>query len=155
MPQPAATFWSPRPLVETVVPLDGGAGSLVRVPMDNGEAWALVAAAGAVRVNGAPLALGLRVLRDKDEICSEGGRVFFSEERLAAVEPFAGAAPVACARCRQPVEPGSPSVRCAGCGVVCHESPELPCMTYTPTCPLCSRSSTLGAFTWTPEDLET
>ena len=71
--------------------------------------WVLIAPPFAMRVNGQPLALGIRVLRDKDEIIEreENAPLFFSTERLAAVEPFSGDAPVVCARCRNEIAPGA------------------------------------------------
>lgn len=128
--------------------------SIVRVALAPCEEWALVAPPGAVSVNGEPLALGLRVLRDKDEVSAGAAQIFYSSERLAVTEPFAGAAAVVCPRCKQSVNPGDASVRCPGCGVVCHESEEYPCFTYTESCPLCSRASALNEFAWTPEDVE-
>ena len=149
---PAA--WIPTLLVGEILSPAGGVGEIVRVASEAGEEWALVAPPGAVCLNGEPLALGLRVLRDKDEVSAGAARMFYSSERLAVIEPFAGSEPVVCPRCKQPVNAGDPSVRCPGCGVVCHESEEFPCFTYTPSCPLCSRSSALNEFTWTPEDVE-
>ena len=50
-----------------------------------GPRWTLLAGRGAgVRVNGRPLALGVRALADKDEILAGGRRLFFSTEGTRA-----------------------------------------------------------------------
>ena len=41
-----------------------------------------------MRVNGLPLALGIRALNDRDEIVAGVHRMFFSTEELARVMPF-------------------------------------------------------------------
>ncbi|MSU57211.1 MAG: hypothetical protein EXS35_03350 [Pedosphaera sp.] len=119
--------------------------------------WALLGAAEAhVWVNGQPLAGGLRVLRDRDEILIAGRtRFYFSTEELAKVEPFtAGEHPVFCARCRQPIQSGTPAVRCPGCGHWCEQSEAKPCWTYGPTCPLCDQPTAFDTgLRWTPEEL--
>src|SRR5438270_8535343 len=65
-------------------------GAAVLAPRDNaGDAWALVCAPGACRVNGEPVKLAIRCLADKDEILLPGGvRFYFTTERVARVEPF-------------------------------------------------------------------
>ena len=119
-----------------------------------GSEWVLLADPGArARINGEPLALGIRVLRDRDEIVLGGARSYFSTECLACVEPFPGAeVAVVCARCRQKIEPRSAAVRCPGCATWCHQTEDLPCWEYAPTCPLCSASTALDAgYRWEPE----
>src|SRR5262249_13722566 len=88
-----------------------------------GESWVLLSSSG-IRVNGLPLTLGVRVLADRDEVLLGGtGRVFFSTERLARVEPFPGSErPVFCPRCRQPIDGGCAAVKCPQCGVTHHQS---------------------------------
>ena len=118
------------------------------------ERWVLIAERGSgVTVNGVQLALGVRVLRDRDEIMHQSARWFFSAERLARVEAFPGAAgSVFCARCRQAVEPGSPTVRCPGCGTWYHQSESLGCWVYGEKCALCVQATALDAgFRWEPE----
>ena len=117
------------------------------------ERWMLFAAPGAVRVNGLPVRLGLRVLADRDEIVSGGRRLFFSTESLPVIEPFAGAAAVVCPRCRQPVQPGAASIRCPKCGVVHHQTEDLPCFRYGETCAMCDQPSDSESFQWSPENL--
>jgi len=66
---------------------------LLRSGAGDRERWVLLAAPSkqAVAVNGLPLATGLRVLHDRDEIRVPGAPpMFFSTERLARVEPYAG-----------------------------------------------------------------
>src|SRR5262249_42097750 len=70
----------------------------------HGESWLLFAPPGtSAYVNGQRLPLGMRVLRDRDEILvpvaansanelGEPQRMFFSTERLAIIQPFPGAA---------------------------------------------------------------
>jgi hypothetical protein len=123
------------------------------------DSWILLASPSApVRVNGAPLPWGIRVLQDRDEIAvADHPPLYFSVESLAQVEalPETGRR-VACPRCRREVEPGSAAVRCPapGCGVWYHESEEFPCWTYGPTCALCPQPTPLDTgFRWTPEGL--
>jgi hypothetical protein len=125
------------------------------------EVWVLAAAAdAAVHVNGQPLHLGLRVLRDKDEVrVGNGASLFFSAERSACIGALVGAGSTVCPRCKQGIDEQSPIVRCPRCGVVHHQSEELPCWTgyegeRFPTCAVCDQPSMLGAdLQWTPEDL--
>ena len=143
--------------------LAGAAGMLVRGGNCASERWALLAGvASSVRVNGCPLVLGTRVLRDRDEIVARGPsgtarRYYYSAERLARVEPFPGDGPVCCPRCKQRIEVGVPSVQCPQCGAWHHESTELslPCWSYHSRCAaLCDQPTAIGAgFRWTPEGL--
>ena len=119
-----------------------------------GDAWVLLAAPdAAVRVNGRPLSLGIRCLRDKDEIGAGAERYFFSTENLARVEPFPGADGGAmCARCRKPLIVEMPSVRCPNCRTWCHERADSACWTYSEKCPLCEQATALDAgFQWEPK----
>jgi hypothetical protein len=155
------------------VVLDGDAANPIRVRCSSSDAgpvlilgagreteqktWVLLAREKAeVRVNGTRVLGGLRVLRDRDEIAVGGSRLYFSTERLARVEPFAGPEErvVACPRCKQPMEPGTPSVCCPGCGLWHHQTEDLPCWTYSAVCSMCSQKTDLDAgFGWTPEEL--
>lgn len=130
---------------------------LTAVADEGGESWVLVAASGAdVRVNGTRLSLGIRCLRDRDEIRVEGREPFyFSTERLAAVEPFAGSpAEAYCPRCRQRIEPGHLSVRCPACGVWHHQTEDFPCWTYSETCALCPQTTRMDeGYRWSPEEV--
>lgn len=139
---------------------DGSSPLIVRVARSPGEeCWAAVHTPGsALRVNGTALVTGIRVLSHRDELRLAGvaGRVFFSLEGLAAVVPFVGVEGSRCPRCQQPIELGSPAVRCPNpqCGVWHHESEEFGCWTYSPTCALCDQSTDLeGGFRWTPQEL--
>jgi hypothetical protein len=109
-----------------------------------------------VRLNGAPVSLGLAVLSDRDEIRVPGQlHLFFSTEQPARVEPCAAThASGLCPRCKQSIAEGSPAVRCPGCGLWHHASDDLPCWTYAPTCAACAQLTKLDAgYRWTPEDL--
>jgi hypothetical protein len=125
----------------------------------NGEKWVLFVAAGdRVHVNGTLLAVGMRVLKDRDEIgVGNGDSVFFSTERLARVQPFPGIGREAkCPRCWDPIQVGSPAVQCPRCGVWHHQDTEnnRPCWTYTEKCAAsCDQSTDLQAgYQWTPEE---
>jgi hypothetical protein len=137
---------------------DGSLPLILRVadsPSD--ERWVLVHSPGsALRINGTALVTGIRVLSHRDELRLAGiaGRVFFSLEGLAHVAPFDGVEGSRCPRCQQPIEPGSPAVRCPQCGVWHHESEEFGCWTYSPICSLCDQPTALeGGFRWTPEEM--
>jgi hypothetical protein len=125
------------------------------------ELWALVAGRlHDVRVNGLPVATGVRVLADRDEIRVDGADArFFSTERQARAEPFPGSEePVYCARCKDRLEMGQPAVRCPSCDVWYHQfekdGKRRPCWTYADTCALCPRSTDLdGGYSWSPASL--
>lgn len=130
---------------------------ILRRGAPSGELWALLASREShARVNGSPPPGGLRVLRDRDEIRVERQRFFFSSERLAAVESYAGVARGSvCPRCRQALASGAAVVRCPLCGVVHHQSTELPCWQYAERCAAgCGQETALGGgYRWTPEGL--
>jgi hypothetical protein len=136
----------------------GLVAALVRATGSGPDApWVLVAATAAgpgVQVNGQPLALGLRVLRDRDELSAGGASWFFSTETLPTIVPFPGPAGAACPRCKIGIDPGQPVVRCVGCRVVYHQSEERPCWLYGEACALCGRPTALDqGYAWTPAEL--
>ena len=140
----------PRPGEATVL--------LLRPSFANGtDEWILLAGQSSdVHVNGEPLHLGVRALRDKDAISIAGERLFFSTEQLACVTPFRGGAePAFCPRCKQRLEDGVPAVECPRCHVWHHQSEKYPCWTYDTTCACCQLQATAldAGFSWTPEDL--
>jgi hypothetical protein len=120
-------------------------------------AWTLLAGREApLRVNGQPLVLGIRVLRDRDEISFAGHRCFFSTEELARVVSFPGLAQAAyCPRCKQKMEVGEPAVACPHCHAWHHQTGKFPCWSYDATCALCQLHSTAldAGYAWTPETL--
>jgi hypothetical protein len=148
--QPLAGKWAvPLPAART-------AALLLCSRAAAGESWLImnVVPAG-VALNGAPLRTGIRTLADRDEIRIAGlGRVFYSSERLAQVQPFPGAdRRVDCSRCVQEMLPGTPAVCCPRCERWMHMSTELPCWSYAETC-LCPQPTTLNAgYQWTPNGL--
>lgn len=131
---------------------------LRRIGSGPDTSWSLlVPPAVPVLVNGTASPLGLVVLADRDEIFVPGSRpVFFSTETLAAIVPFPAGVPRGfCPRCRQPLEPGTPAVKCPDCGLWHHQSEDaLPCWTYGDRCAACARPTPLDAgFSWTPEEV--
>lgn len=139
-----------------------GSGMLVRRDLGPEAQWLLLATIGsAIHVNGAPLFVGSKVLRDRDEIVladrqsGQRRRCFFSTERLARVEPFPQTPEASrCPRCQQPIETGTQVVRCPGCGVYHHQFSRLPCWLYGPRCALCDQATDLNlGYRWTPDEL--
>ena len=119
--------------------------------------WVLIAGVGAeVSVNGMPLATGIRVLSDRDEIrVSSADSYYFSTESLASVEAFpASEHTLFCPRCKQEIDKGAAAVKCPACGVWHHQTEELNCWTYSDACALCAHPTEMnGCFRWTPEEL--
>ena len=136
--------------------LRGGVGLFRRMQEGCGR-WILLSGRGRmVWINGFPLAGGIRVLDDRDEIrIDEVGTLFFSTEVRARIELFPGGdGPVHCARCKIAIEPGTPVVRCPQCEIYFHESEEFPCWRYSVSCAMCDQNTDLEAgFRFTPEDL--
>ena len=157
--------WTTRALSGEVFQLPGAtpsspAGALVRraVSATPDGGWHLLAPpSSSVHVNGEPAALGIRVLRDKDEIRLLGAApMFFSTEQLVAVEPFAGLPEGRCPRCTKAIEPQSPAVRCGVCNTWYHQADARRCFTYgeNPICVMCGSDAVLsGEFAWSPEEL--
>jgi hypothetical protein len=133
----------------------GEVARLVRANPEGRAAWTMIASSGAdVRVNSRTVPAGLRVLADRDEIRVGNDVLYFSTERLAAIEAFPVAGRVVfCGRCRQQIDPGSPAVCCPSCGIWYNQSPDLPCWTYSDKCTFCGHPTALDAgFAWTPEE---
>jgi hypothetical protein len=143
---------------EAVAGLETDAAVVSRRSMPGGrEAWVLLSPPSVdLRLNGAPLHTGIRVLEDRDAIqLSDGSPTYFSSERLAQVEPFPGSpGPVYCPRCKTEIEGGTPAVRCPGCDSWHHQSETFGCWLYAERCALCDHPTALDAgFRWSPEDL--
>ncbi|MEK6324295.1 MAG: hypothetical protein AABN33_21865 [Acidobacteriota bacterium] len=130
---------------------------LVRTSGTESLAWVLVAGASSgVSVNGVPLATGIRVVADRDDIRIPGAEsLYFSTESLARVEEFPGSdQTLFCPRCKQEIGMGTSAVKCPGCSVWHHQTEELNCWTYSEVCALCAQPTDLNAgFQWTPEEL--
>jgi hypothetical protein len=130
---------------------------LLRVGGSAQERWVLVGD-GSIRINGTPLAGGIRVLQHRDEIhVGNNPPVYFSTERPARIEAFPGAErPIRCPRCRLEIRTGDLAVRCGRCGIWHHENEEYPCWTYpeAETCAACQvQPNTLDAgLSWFPEE---
>ena len=146
----------PRP---TRLPLgsEGADSRVLLVRMQEAREWVLLSGPKCrVRVNGFTICSGIRVLSDRDEIRIDGfGAFFFSTERLAVIEPLPKTErPVFCPRCKQEIREETPAVQCPQCKVWHHQSPELPCWTYAPTCALDDQATDLDAdYRWTPTEL--
>lgn len=108
-----------------------------------------------VRINGAALGVGVRVLDHRDEIRIDGVRTFFSTERQPGVAPAPLTDPAAvCPRCTRPIPAETPAVRCPQCGVLHHESGTRGCWRYAATCTMCDQPTALDAVPrFTPEVL--
>jgi hypothetical protein len=127
------------------------------------DQWVLLSATDSgVRVNGAPLTLGIRVLRHRDEIvlpaASEGPRRwFYSGECVVEVRPLPRQyEPATCPRCKRRIAVGTPAVQCpnSSCGAWYHQTDESPCWSSGEYCGLCETPAVLDAGTrWSPEDL--
>jgi hypothetical protein len=121
------------------------------------ENWVLLSSPSVdLRLNGAPLYTGIRVLEDRDAIqLSDGSPTYFSSERLAEVELFPGSPEaVYCPRCKTEIEAGTPAVRCPRCDSWHHQSEVFGCWLYAERCALCDHPTALDAgFRWSPEDL--
>ena len=129
---------------------------LIRSDSGQANSWVLIAnATSGVSVNGIPLATGIRVVSDRDQIRVPGAREFyFSTETLARIEQFPGSEQtIFCPRCKQEIEKGTSAVKCPGCGVWHHETDELNCWTYAEGCALCAQPTDMSSgFRWTPEE---
>ncbi len=148
----------PRRIASECPPRGPADGALVvRASGAAEESWLLLLGRGRRgTVNGVPVVGGARRLADRDAIrLDRGPELYFSTERLAAIEAHpADERPLFCPRCKQAIVLASPSVRCPRCRIWHHQSEELPCWTYAPTCALCPQPSELDAgFRWTPEEL--
>jgi hypothetical protein len=123
------------------------------------ERWVLLDGnASRTRVNGAPMPIGARVLADRDAIAlGEGRTAFFSCERIAQLELFPGDDNgTCCIRCKLPLEPGTPAVRCPApeCGFWHHQCDDTPCWTYAESCAGCGHPTAFDTgFQWSPTEL--
>ena len=141
-------------------PASAGPAWLVAAESGGPPLWALVASRKSnARVNGCPPVAGLRILSDRDEIrIGAASQMYFSTESPAAVVPFP--APeradhiVRCGRCRLPINPGDPAVRCPRCALWFHQFGDSQCWTYNNECVgFCGQPTALDAgFSWAPED---
>ena len=144
------------------IDLDAHRGEVLLYPHEihsRQATWLLLAPARSeVRVNDTPLESGIWALADRDAIRIPGlATMYYSTERLACVEPFAGPEQIYCARCRLAIAEGDASVTCPQCGVVHHEhgAEGRNCFTYAETCALCDQPTDLESadYQWTPEGL--
>ena len=142
--------------------IEGGPAMLVKTRLGDNDAWILLAGPAPVWVNGRRVYAGVRVLDDWDELRINNERIYYSTEELPRVEPFvAGEMPTNCARCKQEINHGDPSVRCPACGVVYHQiesdlkdESDLNCFTYRGACQCCKGPTQLDAgYVRTPEDI--
>ncbi len=119
------------------------------------ERWLLLSKSpGRTRVNGMPVFNGVRMLNDRDLISlGDGHRVFYSSERIAQIEPYPGEDDsTCCVRCKLPLQPGKPAVRCPapGCGFWYHQI----CWDYRDQCANCGRPTAFDSgYQWSPSEL--
>ena len=150
-----------RPVVRLPGEQPAGGAYILRHDGSGGAVkWMLYAGSEArVAVNGMSLSLGMRALRDRDEI-SLGDKchlIFTSDSAPQVVAFDAADGEVVCPRCAGPIKSEQLAVRCPCCGVWHHEdeSAERLCWTYGPTCMACSKQATPldSEPAWTPEGL--
>jgi hypothetical protein len=143
---------------EDPIAAPAGAALLRVAEVSDGAApgWAILVGADArLLVNGEPAALGLALLRHRDELRLSGAApVYFSTERLAVIEECARDDAPRCPRCAQPIVRGELSVRCPACAVLHHQRSDRECWTHLPSCALCDQTTDLKTgLRWTPEEL--
>jgi hypothetical protein len=144
--------WIATPLDRTCA-LPGSRARIESVLVDGGERCQLLGPSD-VRLNGAPLVVGIAVLRDRDEIAVAGRRLFFGGERLATIAAYDGTDAPLCARCKRPIEAGAAAVRCPCCRTLHHQTDRLPCWTYAARCVVCEQPTALDAgYRWSPDGL--
>ena len=138
--------------------------AIVRADEGQNANWLLVVEPTArVFLNGATVPVGIAQLSEKDEImvvAAEGApvrRFYFSDERLACIEPLLGSEAVSCPRCKLAINPGDPAVQCPSCHVWHHQDPDAgkPCWTYAEKCAACHTQTTAmdAGYSWSPEEL--
>lgn len=160
----APGVWTTRalPLGKLLVGEDVGASGLGFLALPQGsERGALLFSCPStwVRVNGLPVLGGLRLLEHRDEILTEGGRLYFSREsapRVVAYQISEGGRAAICPVCRGPLKEGAEAVQCPGCARWFHEGRAgggiaKPCWTYAPQCRFCGHPTPLDAGSaWHP-----
>lgn len=150
-----------RPVARLIGERAAGGAYILRHDGTGGAVkWMLYAGPEArVAVNGLSLSLGMRQLRDRDEISlPDGCHLIFTVDSTPQVTAFdAVDGEVVCPRCAGPIKSQQLAVRCPRCGVWHHEdeSAERSCWTYGPTCMACGKQATAldGEPAWTPEGL--
>ncbi len=162
------TEWTPTELSGEGLPLlsiiepgpderPTGSAPTLRCHTSPRQAWTLLAPAGGdLTVNGEPVQVGIRALRDRDVIqVDDRGPVYFSTESLALVTPCPKTErAIQCVRCKTLIEVGSSAVECPRCSAWHHQTSELPCFRYTDNCTLCQQPTDIDAgYSWRPEDL--
>ncbi|MCC6765582.1 MAG: hypothetical protein IT293_13055 [Deltaproteobacteria bacterium] len=137
-----APRWSRR-LIDATCTV--GDATLARADLTGGARW-LVLGPATVRVNGAPLATGIAVLRDRDELLIDGARLYFSTEARPVVTPLPPSErPLRCPRCTVVIASGAAAVACPACGIWHHESAERQCWTYAAVCASCDQATAFDA----------
>ncbi|MBW2295893.1 MAG: hypothetical protein JRG89_12595 [Deltaproteobacteria bacterium] len=153
--------WRLTPLEGDQHTLDGAEKVMLfrAADLSGADIWvAMQSPTGTLRVNGVPVATGLRVLAHRDELrMGVGGPLlYFSNEalpRVVAYDPAASDETAHCPRCRRLIEPGTLAVQCPGCRVWHCLTEATPCWTYTPDCALCQHPTDLeGELRWVPGD---
>ena len=136
---PRAEGGAPVAVPLTAEPLPLGGAALCR----RGDKTVLFVPPGVpILVNGRPVPAGIRVLAHRDQLHTAAGAWWFLAEDAPVVVPFPGSPADVCPRCRQHFLAQSPAVRCA-CGNWYHQAADLGCFTYSATCSICKRPTTL------------
>jgi hypothetical protein len=107
------------------------------------------------RINGTPLATGLRLLEDRDLLETQAGICgFYSAEKRQIVLRFQDETGQ-CPRCRLKIEKGCNFVACPGCDAVYHQHEGRQCWTHGAHCVHCNTPVDLSNkhFRWTPNEL--
>jgi hypothetical protein len=138
--------------------VEGGQTSGTSVLLRSPDGWILLAGAQGPRLNGLPVPLAIRVLRDRDELHAPGvGTLYFSTETLAEIVEYRAPASVPCARCTVPIADGDSAVTCPRCarwhhGGRCRDGATKNCWGFSDRCAFCPQETNLDAgFQWTPE----
>ena len=158
--------WQPVSLASREFDFLGGEARLVLFGQGAEGGAALLVRPGAhVRVNGLPVAGGLRILEHRDEVLVGGHLWYFSAESRPVCTVFQlpeGQRRPTCPVCRGPVREGEQAVQCPGCGRWFHQLAAAEgqrarnCWTYAATSRFCKHPTSLsGEPVWRPELEET
>jgi len=125
-------------------------GQIIRYDTNGKVRWALIPIpTKRLKINGSP-AFSLTILSDKDEICHQGQKMYFTQEQPARVVDFLpekGQAVIFCPRCKLVIS-GGKAVLCPKCRLWYHEQDERKCWSYDARC-VCGHPTARG-LSWKP-----